>query len=340
MTAPQRSIDNIMNLPLENQIQVTYVWIDGNFKLRSKCKTLKSRDPIPDWDFDGSSTNQAPNDKTEIILKPIAKFKDPFRKDGILVLCDTYQPNGLPQTTNNRFKAIKIFNEHKNEEPWFGIEQEFFIVDDNYQTNNLHTASQGQYYCGVGNKNCFHREVMECFYRAALFAGIKVSGINAEVAPSQWEFQIGPCVGIEEGDHLWMARYILERIAEMYNVRINYSPKPFKDINGSGGHTNYSTKKMREEEGLDHIMKAIVKLKENHADMIPFYGDEDNKKRLTGLHETANWREFTWGVADRGTTVRIGSQTYKEKKGYMEIRAVASNCDPYLITSKIFQVTL
>lgn len=331
------NLNHILALPLENVMQSTYVWIDGNYKLRSKSRTLNINEPIPDWDFDGSSTNQAPNDKTEILLKPIAKFKDPFRNNGLLILCDTYNLDGTPQKTNNRNEANKIFEGKKEEEPWFGIEQEFFLLHKKF--NIHHMKPQGPYYCSVGTENCLNRNIMEYFYRAALYAGIKVSGINAEVAPCQWEFQIGPCVGIEEGDHLWMARYILERITENFHIKVEYSPKPFKNWNGSGAHTNFSTKKMREEGGLDEIIKVIEKLEINHGKMIPIYGGEDNKLRLTGTHETSDWRRFSWGYADRTTTVRVGTKTKLEKKGYMELRAVASNIDPYIITSKIVQMT-
>ena len=327
-------------LPIK-QYQATYIWIDGNNTLRSKSKTINKGDKIPMWDFDGSSTNQAPNDKTEIHLLPVAKFKDPFRADGLLVLCETYMPNGEPHITNKRYEANKIFEKKKNLKPWFGIEQEFFILNPNIKKKlSLNTFEpQGKYYCSVGTDKVLNRQIMELFYRAALYAELKISGINAEVAPSQWEFQVGPCLGIEEGDHLWVARYILERIAENYNVIIDYSPKPFTKWNGSGAHVNYSTEKMREEGGLSEILNAVDKLEKNHKEMINIYGNEDNKLRLTGKHETAYWKNFSWGYGNRCSTVRIGNNIKKEGKGYMEIRAVSSNCDPYIVSSKIFDIT-
>ena len=343
---------SLINLPLENIIQVTYVWIGGNKELRSKSRTLIgisydkiSLNQLPNWDYDGSSTEQAPGNNSEVLLRPVSFYKDPFRKGGILVMCETYNPDLTPHKTNHRANAVKIFNKAIEEEPWYGIEQEFFFM----KKGTLLPASfpqdgnpypQGQYYCSVGASNCYQRDIMEEFYRAALYAGLKISGINAEVAPSQWEFQVGPCFGIEEGDHLWMARYIIQRISEKYGYDINFDPKPVKgDWNGSGCHTNYSTKKMREENGLKHIIEAVKKLGKHHKEMINIYGGDDNKERLSGRHETASWDKFSWGYTDRGATIRVGRKTQQQAKGYMEVRAVASNCDPYLVTSKIFEKT-
>ena len=343
---------NMNNLPLNNIVQVTYVWIGGEKELRSKSKTLRdiksdsvTLKDLPDWDYDGSSTKQAPGNNSEVLLKPVALFEDPFRKGGKLVMCETYNPDWTPHKTNHRAAAVELFNKAKDEEPWYGIEQEFFFMKKGTTIPagfpDKGTAyPQGQYYCSVGASNCYQREVMETFYRAALYAGLKISGINAEVAPSQWEFQVGPCVGIEEGDHLWMGRYILERISEHYGYDVNYAPKPVKgDWNGSGCHTNYSTKKMRQDGGLKHILDAVNKLGKHHEEMINVYGGDDNKERLSGRHETASWEKFSWGFANRGATIRVGRKTQHDEKGYMEVRAVASNCDPYLVTSKIFEKT-
>ena len=171
---------------------------------------------------------------------------------------------------------------------------------------------------------------------------LKISGINAEVAPAQWEFQIGPAEGIEAGDHLWMARYVLERLSEKYNVKINWDPKPDKSINGSGCHCNYSTKIMREgtndKNGLYYIYDAINKLSVKHKEHMEVYG-EGNRERMTGKHETASYDKFTFGRANRGASVRIGNETVIDGKGYFEDRRPASNCDPYLVTGKIFETT-
>ena len=338
---------------------VEYVWIDGNNKLRSKTRVIYEKIShsdnsslicIPKWNFDGSSTEQASGTDSEITIIPRKIFNNPFEYSlltnctSLLVLCDTYDKDGVPLPSNSRYNANKLFNEKLEEEPWFGLEQEYFIEDANFRfKNNNKIKSQGDYYCGVGNKNIFYRKIAEQHLSYCIMAGIKIAGINAEVAPQQWEYQIGICKGIEAGDHLWMARYILERIGEEHNVSINILPKPLKgDWNGSGCHTNYSTLNMREgtdnKSGLEYINDAIIKLSENHDEHMKVYGS-GNEERMTGKHETASYDTFTDGIANRGASVRRGNDTIKNKKGYFEDRRPSSNCDPYLVTSIIFKTT-
>ena len=326
-----------------------YIWIGGNNELRSKCRVMDGydRDSVsfyPDWNYDGSSTGQAIGSDSEVIMKPRAVFKCPFRGgDNRMVLCDTYLPNGQPHITNHRAGAVEIFDRKIEEEPWFGLEQEYFLID--LKTGKplgceFSIPAQGQFYCGVGGGNALGREVVEEHLEKCLYAGLRVSGINAEVAPAQWEFQIGPSLGIEAADHLWMARYILNRVSEKYGVRVDLTPKLIKEINGSGCHTNFSTKAMREgtaeKTGLELIDDAIMKLSKKHIEHMMIYGD-GNKERMTGHHETASYDEFSFGRANRGRSVRIGNDTINNKKGYFEDRRPGSNCDPYLVTGKIFE---
>lgn len=340
------SLSHLANLPIGDQVQAEYVWIDGFYKLRSKSRTVDAgiSDPsaLPSWNYDGSSTGQAPGEDSEVILKPCAIYKDPFRGgNNILVMCDTYTPGGEPLPTNTRYSCAKVMSKATSLEPWFGLEQEYFLIDK--ATGKPlgfpsvgEPAPQGPYYCGIGESNAFGRDVVEASWRAQLYAGLQVGGINAEVAPGQWEFQVGPCVGIAEGDQLWMARYILERVAEIAGLGVNYDPKPVKgDWNGSGCHTNFSTKGMREAGGYERDIKpALEKLALKHEAHIAAYG-EGNDQRLTGKHETAAITEFRWGVADRGASCRVGSNVAKEGMGYFEDRRPAGNCDPYVVTKML-----
>lgn len=334
---------------------VEYVWIDGNFNLRSKGRVIDGLvndvNDLSHWNFDGSSTNQATRELSEVILQPRVLFNDPFRGDhNKLVLCDTYYPSGEIAINSNRNWAENIFNKALEEEPWFGLEQEYFMINPKTglplgfpEDEKGLERGQGQYYCSVGAENAFGRRIVDEHLKACIYAGIKISGVNGEVAPGQWEFQIGPCVGIEEGDHMWMARYILNRIAELHNITINYEPKPVKgDWNGSGCHANYSTKNMRNgtenKTGLEYINEAIERLREKHKEHMELYG-KGNEERMTGEHETADYYKFTDSDINRGCSIRRGSETIKNKKGYFEDRRPSSNCDPYLVTAKIFETT-
>ena len=176
---------------------------------------------IPNWNYDGSSTGQAKGTDSEVTIIPRALFYNPFLKDGLLVMCDTYDSQGVPLPSNTRYFANEIFNKNLDEKPWFGLEQEYFIQDNGFEDIVKFSQPQGKYYCGVGNGNAIYRKIAELHLKHCISAGVNIAGINAEVAPQQWEYQIGICEGIDAGDHLWMARYLLERIGEEYYVNIN-----------------------------------------------------------------------------------------------------------------------
>lgn len=282
-----------------------------------------------------------------MILKPQRIFKDPFRPradsaDNILVMCDTYTPQGDPLPTNTRAVAMEAFDGSDDQEIWFGLEQEFTLFNLDEKTplgwpkGGMPSRPQGPYYCSVGPENSFGRAVTDAMFKACLYAGINISGTNGEVMPGQQEYQVGPCVGIDAGDQLMMSRYILMRVCEDFQVYCTLHPKPIVegDWNGAGMHTNVSTKKMREKGGLDEIKKAIYRLGAKHQEHIKVYG-EGNELRLTGKFETASINDFSYGVANRGASVRIGRATEAEGKGYFEDRRPSSNADPYLVTGKI-----
>jgi len=322
---------------------VDYVWIGGQGELRSKTRvlyqTVNNLSDIPVWNYDGSSTDQADGGASEIYLQPRRIFKCPFKKpDGLIVLCDTYMPNGQPAKYNHRNAAEKIFKQYADQEPWYGLEQEYFIFGADHKPLGFDPAKkQGPYYCSVGGQNAFGRQISDEHMLACMYAGIKVSGTNSEVAPGQWEFQIGPVEGIDAADQLWIARYLLEKISEKYQTYIVYHPKPLAgDWNGSGCHTNFSTKVMREPGGYQVILDVMPKLEKNHLKHMQVYG-VDNKMRMTGLHETSSYHEFTFGVGSRKTSIRIPNDTVKNDMGYFEDRRPAANIDPYQVTSIILK---
>jgi len=352
--------------PSDGTCQAEYVWIGGNGELRCKTKSLTKGKPssvaeLPVWNFDGSSTEQAPGDDSEVLLKPCAMYPDPFRPggDNILVLCDCYKPDvngpeGLGEAipTNTRKKCKEIMDKVAATDPWFGIEQEYTIFEKDAKTpygwpvDGMPRKAQGPYYCSVGTENAFGRVVAECHYKCCLYSGITISGINGEVMPGQWEYQVGPCVGIDSPDMLIMSRYLLLRVAEQLGVVISFDPKPIPgDWNGAGCHTNVSTKAMREPNGYEVIKKAMERLgapgkQEEHIAAYDPSGGLDNQRRLTGAHETASYKQFSWGVANRGCSIRIPRMTEKEKCGYFEDRRPASNMDPYVVTGKIMETTV
>lgn len=330
-----------------------YIWLGGNNELRSKTRivyNIKTANPegFPNWNYDGSSTDQADGLNSELNLKPVAVYRNPFGhpcgySNSFLVLCETYDKYDKPLSGNNRHFANVVFNSDmgKSEKPWFGIEQEYFIIGKKHPFQVLHALKekdQGPFYCSVG-ANAIYREVAEKHMNMCLKAGLHVSGINAEVAPCQWEYQIGPCEGIKSGDEMWISRWILERVSEEFDVRIIWDPKPFPNLNGSGCHTNFSTETMRQEGGLEEIFKAIEKLRRSHNGHMAVYGT-GNQKRMSGKYETAEYDKFTFNrdkPVDRGASVRVGYDTIKNKCGYFEDRRPASSMDPYLVTSKIFR---
>jgi glutamine synthetase len=337
------------------KLVLEYVWIGGKQELHSKTRIIETETEqlsikdIPLWNYDGSSTSQAEINNSDVILMPVALFRDPFRsnKNAFLVMCETKRNDGTVLENSYREWANNIFNKDLMQEPWFGIEQEYFFVDTTTRLpvgykEDIIQDKKKIHYCGVGGEHIFGRDIVELHMNACLTAGITISGINAEVAPSQWEYQIGPCVGIHAGDHLWMSRYLLERVSERFGVSISWEPKPVSSINGSGCHVNYSTKLMREghdkKSGLVYINEAVECLKNTHEEHMKVYG-KDNEKRMTGKNETSNYTDFTYGYGSRNTSVRIGHDVVKHKKGYFEDRRPASNMDPYLVTAKIFETT-
>jgi glutamine synthetase len=326
--------------------KLEYIWLDGytpvpNLRGKTLIKeydSFPSLEDLPDWGFDGSSTMQADGSNSDCILKPIRIFVDPARKNGALVLCEVMNPDGTPHASNKRATILD------DDGTWFGFEQEYFFYKDGRPLGfpeHGYPEPQGKYYTGVGFKQVgsIARQIVEEHLDLCLECGINHEGINAEVAKGQWEFQIFGKGSKKAADEMWMARYLLERLTEKYGVDIEYHCKPLGDTdwNGSGMHANFSTEYLRTVGGKEYFEALMKAFEENLEGHIAVYGP-DNHMRLTGKHETAPWNKFSYGVADRGASVRVPHSFIKnDYKGYLEDRRPNSQGDPYQIASQILE---
>ena len=325
-----------------------YIWVDGGEptrRLRSKTKVIfeevTSLKDFPDWTFDGSSTGQADGEYSDCILKPVYYCEDPMRAgEAYLVLCEVFNADGTPHATNSRAPLRAVAEKYASHEAWFGIEQEYTMFRHGRPLGwpeNGYPAPQGPFYCGIGADEVFGRDVADEHLDTCLQAGLKLCGINAEVMPGQWEFQVGPLPALEVGDHLLLARYLLYRVGEGYDVAMTLDPKPVRgDWNGAGAHTNVSTKAMREPGGIRPILEAMPKLQARHAEHIAHYG-EGIERRLTGKHETCSYREFRFGVGHRGASIRIPLHVEQAGCGYLEDRRPCANIDPYTVARLLLE---
>ena len=348
-----------------------YIWLDNNQtvegkQLRSKTKIIDTDKPYdqffgqdisryPIWSFDGSSTNQAKTSESELYLKPVKAYKDPFRKNGgLLVLCEVciMDDKGFltPHVSNTRNLMVDTAKHlDDKEETWYGFEQEYIIMDPKAShpvgLNPTVKIQQGDYYCGVGHENVSVRNMVEEHMQLCLNIGLNLSGINAEVLKSQWEYQLGPVKAIEGCDDLWISRWVLKRLSENYGYKVVFDPKPIKgkDANGSGMHVNFSTLNMRNSNPaikVSAIELAISKLESKHKEHMLVYGNF-NECRLSGENETCDINTFKFGYGDRTASIRIPNsvKTYGPQ-GYIEDRRPASNGDPYMIVTKLLQTIL
>lgn len=361
--------DRVHNSRQEHAVHVLeYVWIDARGNFRSKAKVMShseldwrkiqgamlpmlgSDKSVPEWNYDGSSTGQADGKDSEVLLIPVRVVPCPFRGLGnYVVLCETHNRKGRPLPGNTRQWAKSIFDQKPEDMPWFGLEQEYFIFSNGkplgFDAALASGKGQGQYYCGIGHSNAFGRHLADSHMKACIHAGLKISGINAEVAPGQWEFQIGPVECINAGDELLLARYFLVLTAEKLGLDVDFHPKPAAlldaegEWNGSGCHCNFSTVAMRTpcegKEAAIIIETAVKRLKGAHDFHMKHYGD-GNELRMTGKCETAEYAVFTAGRANRSASVRIPNATADNGYGYFEDRRPASNCDPYKVTALLF----
>ena len=324
--------------------QAEYIWIDGTEPsplLRSKTRIVEDGKEPGIWGFDGSSTNQATGDDSDCVLQPVFVCPDPLRAEGAkLVMCEVLLTDMSPHATNTRRKSAELAEKYADQEPVFGIEQEYTFFQYGRPMGwpeSGFPAPQGPYYCGVGGDKMPGREIVERHTAACMKAGLGIEGTNAEVMMGQWEFQIGVVPPPLIGDHLWVARWLLFRIAEDFDVFATLEPKPvLGDWHGAGAHTNFSTKAMREEGGMKAILKACEALGKRIEEHVSNYGIgiED---RLTGAHETAHFSTFTYGESDRGASIRIPWGTAKAGKGWLEDRRPNANMDPYVVSALMIE---
>jgi len=319
--------------------KLEYLWLDGctPTQIRYKTKVVKDfgkKEEAPIWGFDGSSTEQADGNNSDCVLKPVRVYPNPLETNSSIVLCEVWNVDDTPHESNTRRLLEETITDDIDE--WVGFEQEYTLFKGGkpYGWPSVgQPPPQGDYYCGRNIGEKVSREHMN----ACIEAGISICGTNAEVMLGQWEYQIGAGGSIHMSDDLWVARWLLERICEEHEVVISLHPKPIQgDWNGAGCHTNFSTKEMREDGGYDEILEACEKLSKNPQEHIDAYG-QDNDQRLTGLHETCSITEFRYGVSDRGASIRIPWQVKRDKKGYLEDRRPASNCDPYVVSQKLIE---
>ncbi len=349
-----------------------YIWLDSCGRLRSKMCFIghkwedEKKYPgglpvltdasgvgacqIPMWAYDGSSTGQANGEDSDTVLVPVRAVRDPLQTYGfssVLVLCEVFRPDGIPHPTNTRAKLRAALNAVPATDPWVGFEQEFMMYrgDDllPYSEDVHLTREQGEFYCGVGAKKAWGRALYTSLIRACHESDLMIAGGNGEVAAGQWEIQIGLRKGAEENpdpltasDHLQLARYLAHRLGESQSIRIVLDPKPCKDLNGNGLHTNFSTAAMRAEGGREAIDRFIKTLEGRVIPHLKGYG-EGNEERLTGEHETASYDEFSYGVADRTKSIRIPRHVAQAGRGYLEDRRPAGNADPYTISRLLIE---
>lgn len=359
---------------IQDKILLEYIWIDADNNTRFKTKIVSKSQlsdyenlitVLEDWNFDGSSTGQAEGRDSDVLIRPRALYPNPFVSyiESYLVMCDCWNKDGTPHPTNQRVKLVETYSQCSDQEPIFGIEQEYVIFDRFYtpdkglkiidledgssagystptpykwiKHNEPGMGPQGPYYCGAGGGVSLGREVSNIHLELCLKAGLDICGTNGEVMASQWEYQIGPLPPVELCDQMWISRYILHRVSEQYECVVSLHPKPYKgNWNGSGAHTNFSTRVMREPGGIEEIKSGCEKLSHTHSAHMEVYGSE-NEQRMSGVHETSSMDKFTWAISNRGCSVRIPLNVVNNGCGYLEDRRPGSNADPYLVCEKI-----
>lgn len=320
------SVQPIQNIQHIQHTIVDYVWIgeDGDLKSKTKIfyKIIERVDELPVFSYDSILSNSP--ESSEIFVYPKRLFRCPFRRPyGAIVMCDTHNSKNT-LVDNHRHRAKKIFSTFADQKPYFGLTQMFSIatigIDDNQENKN----ELSDKYCSVGAQNVIGRDISEDHLEACMYAGINVSGTNVGKHLGEWEFHLHPSEGLDAADQLWIARYILEKTAEKYHTQIIYDAHPDAKC-----YVSFSTQSMREEGGLNVIMSTIEKLKIKHREHLKYYGCD-----------TSKFDEFNCAIGNRKASIRVPTNTYKNKRGCLEDRRPPANMNPYLVMTKLLESSI
>jgi glutamine synthetase len=324
----------------QNCCVAEYVWLDGKGQTRSKCKTMDKTpsgcDDCTIWTFNGACTDQAEAVSSDVYLVPRKVFTDPIRgAPHVLVVCECITQAMEPAKGNFRAECAEVMEKFANSDPWFGLEQEYVLMDD--QGTPL-TVAAGDNYCGRGALSLpkYMREIMGDHYAQCLSAGIKISGMNCESGRAQAEFQIGPCKGLNAGDHMIAARHTLHKCANRYRCAVSFKGYHSDIEVPSGMHVNFSSRETRGDGGLIIIEKVCRALGRRMKEAIGVYGGE-NAERLCGKKDTSEMNSFSFAIADRTASIRIPRSVGIVAKGYLEDRRPSANSDPYRVTAFVMK---
>ncbi|XP_065170276.1 glutamine synthetase 1, mitochondrial-like [Atheta coriaria] len=339
-------LQKYLNLPVpECTTLADYFWVDGTgTHFRSRTRTLdkqpKCVEDLPAWHVDGSKTNESDCDaeQQDVRLLPVAMYNDPMRRGGAkLVLCESYTMDYKPTKSNTRSKCCDMYTKTMNHQPLFGFCQQYMLMQIDgkplgWPGGGAQLPSTGAYYCGVGARNSIGREIVEAHARACLYAGVGLSGFNSEQIASKWKFETKPTKGIKAPDDIIVGRYLLQRIAAEFGVDASFNPKGVKK-GGSDLHVKFSTSFMAEQNGIEQILAAAEALAKKHKAHMSIYNSRKTKHR-------GKFKKFTWGMGDRGYSVRIPFDVQSAGCGYLEDRRPAANSDPYAVCTAIMKTTL
>jgi glutamine synthetase len=349
------------------RVNVEYLWLDAKHHTRSKMRTLylshdeaadiSLDDPasalrvIPRWEFDGGATGQATAGGRECVLEPVHAIRHPFPLRPLsiptwLVMCELRIGSGRIHPTDTRAMTRHSFENSaviRDQRALFSAEQEFFFFDK--ATKAPHgwtiksTLPRDEYYCGVNRSLKVEREIINELYEKCLACDIPICEASQEVSPAQWKYRIGPAPAPLIGDLLYFAKFILFRLCERHDLYPAFNPKPIKgDWNGSGCHFTISTRHTRHSVkdpadssrfscGSARIREITDKMSDNHEDFMRSTGSK-NIERLTGTHNTSNFRTFSIGINTKSASVAIDSSG----RG-LEDRRPGANVDYYTILS-------